>query len=85
MGEDVRERPVMDPQRSLPEQRILAVDDDPSVQAALGKALRKRGYHVDLSPSAEEALARMERTTYSLILLDVNLPGMSGIDAIPRI
>jgi len=61
------------------------VDDDPSVQAALLRALGKRGYQVEQATSAEQALEMMKGTGFDLIVLDVKLPGMSGIDAIPRI
>lgn len=67
------------------QERILVVDDDPSVQAALFKALGKRGYQVEQATSAEQALEMMKGTGFDLIVLDVKLPGMSGIDAIPRI
>jgi len=66
-------------------ERILVVDDDPSVQAALLRALGKRGYQVEQATSAEQALEMMKGTGFDLIVLDVKLPGMSGIDAIPRI
>jgi two-component system response regulator AtoC len=66
----------------LPEQ-ILVVDDDPSVQAALSKALVKRGFHVESVASAEAALGRLSRGPLDLVLLDVGLPGMSGLSALP--
>ncbi len=68
----------------MPE-RILVVDDDPGMQAALQEVLNKRGYEGDAAFSAEEALQKVARTSYDLILLDVRLPGISGIEAIPRI
>ncbi|NTV43086.1 MAG: sigma-54-dependent Fis family transcriptional regulator [Syntrophobacteraceae bacterium] len=68
----------------MPE-RILVVDDDPGMQAALQEVLKKRGYEGDSAFSAEEALQKVARGSYDLILLDVRLPGISGIEAIPQI
>lgn len=69
---------------SMPE-RILVVDDDPGMQAALREVLERRGYEGDSASSAEEAIQKVSRNSYDLILLDVKLPGISGIEAIPLI
>jgi two-component system response regulator AtoC len=66
----------------MPE-RILVVDDDESVQSALSKALTKRGYSVEQFGSAEPALEAMKGKPFDLVLLDVKLPGISGIEAFP--
>lgn len=68
----------------MPE-RILVVDDDAGMQAALQEVLAKRGYEGDSAFSAEEALEKTAVNSYDLILLDVRLPGISGLEAIPRI
>ena len=59
--------------------RILVVDDDPGMQLALLESLRKRGYDVEPARSAEEALQKVHHTVYDIIVLDMRLPGMSGI------
>ena len=65
---------------------ILVVDDDASIRFALSEALKKGGHpDVDTASSAEEALTKASRTNYDVILLDVRLPGMSGIEAIEHI
>jgi len=66
-------------------QRIIVVDDDPGMQEALREVLRKRGYEEEGAFSAEEALKKMADNSFDLILLDIKLPGMSGLDAIPLI
>ncbi|MEN6465973.1 MAG: sigma-54 dependent transcriptional regulator [Syntrophaceae bacterium] len=66
-------------------ERILVVDDDPGMHAALREFLKSRGYDEDGAFSAEEALEKLARNDYRLVLLDVKLPGMSGLDAIPQI
>ena len=64
-------------------EKILVIDDDQGIRYALSEALRKSGYLVDLANSAEEALQKIRTVPYELLLLDVRLPGMSGIDALP--
>ncbi len=67
----------------MPE-KILVVDDDGGMQSALGAVLKKRGYMGDSALSAEDALEKMALNRYDLILLDVRLPGMSGLEAIGK-
>lgn len=66
-------------------ERILVVDDDPGMHAALREVLRNRGYEEDGAFSAEEALEKLRQNPCDLILLDVKLPGISGLEAISRI
>ncbi|RMF38918.1 MAG: sigma-54-dependent Fis family transcriptional regulator [Planctomycetota bacterium] len=63
--------------------RALVVDDEPSICWALEKLLANEGLAVDTASSAEQALDRCRRGQYDLILLDVRLPGRSGLDALP--
>ncbi|MFH2012289.1 MAG: sigma-54 dependent transcriptional regulator [Pseudomonadota bacterium] len=66
-------------------EKILIVDDNPSIQLTLEGTLKKEGYEIEKVSSAEEALNRVKDFSFDIILLDVKLPGMSGIEAIPRI
>lgn len=59
---------------------ILVVDDEPSYRDALSVALRQEGFAVDTAADGMEALAQFDASRPSLVLLDVMLPGMSGID-----
>ncbi len=65
--------------------KILVVDDDQGIQFFLVEALTKKGYQVDSATSAEAAISKVEQDAFALILLDVKLPGMSGIDAIKKL
>ncbi len=65
--------------------RILVVDDDEQMRFVLGESLTRRQYEVMLVVSAEEALAALAHGAFDLILLDVRLPKMSGIDALDEI
>jgi CheY-like chemotaxis protein len=58
--------------------KILLIDDDPDVRVMMSKILRKEGYEVDTAADREEALAKLEETKPSVILLDVLLSGTDG-------
>jgi len=63
---------------------ILAVDDDPQMQFFLKEALQQN-YEVTVAGSAEDALAAIRGSRFDLILMDVRLPGMSGLDALHEV
>ena len=67
-------------ERRKPQRHILVVDDDRLVLAALADGLRGAGYRVTGAASGEEALAIAGRDAPDLALLDVRMPGMSGIE-----
>jgi two-component system KDP operon response regulator KdpE len=59
---------------------ILVVDDDPQIRRVMRVSLIAQGYEVDEARSGEEALARLRDHRYDLVLLDINLPGASGLE-----
>ncbi|MEO8260828.1 MAG: response regulator, partial [Acidobacteriota bacterium] len=64
---------------------ILIVDDEPGVRTALSGVLRDEGYEVDAVASGEACLERVTRIAVDLIVLDVWLPGMDGLDTLARL
>jgi len=62
--------------------RILAVDDEPQILRALATNLRARGYTVDLAGTGEAALTLAARKHPDLVILDLGLPGMDGVEVI---
>jgi diguanylate cyclase (GGDEF)-like protein len=64
----------------LSEIDVLIVEDDAVTRALLDRQIKKRGHHSTLCDSAEIALARLLERFYPIILLDVQLPGMSGLE-----
>ncbi len=64
---------------------ILVVDDESGIRASLQGILEDEGYEVTLADSGEAGLGRLESGNYGLVLLDIWLPGMSGIDVLKRI
>ncbi len=62
--------------------RVLAVDDEPPILRALATNLRARGYDVDLATTGEAALERASRHPPDVVILDLGLPGISGLEVI---
>jgi len=65
--------------------KILVVDDELSMREFLSILLEGEGYQVDHAESAEEALRQMEQGSYDLIISDVSMPGLDGIQLLSRI
>jgi two-component system, NtrC family, response regulator PilR len=65
--------------------KILIVDDELSMREFLSILLEREGYAVTAAASAEEALRVMESDPFDLVLSDVNMPGLSGIELLARI
>lgn len=60
--------------------RILVVDDDPQIRRAMKATLTARSYEVSDARTGDEALDKLRSEAYDLILLDVNMPGSSGME-----
>jgi two-component system nitrogen regulation response regulator NtrX len=65
--------------------RLLIVDDESGIRESLGALLRDEGYQVDAVPSGEECLESIEHRDYDLILLDVWLTGMDGLETLEKL
>jgi two-component system sensor histidine kinase/response regulator len=61
--------------------RILLVEDNVVNQQVAAGLLTRRGHHVTLAQDGREALTRLERDTYDLVLMDLQMPVMGGLDA----
>ncbi len=62
------------------EPRVLIVDDDSAIVRAYTRLIQARGYHVDTAPCAALALELLDRIEVDVILSDLAMPGMTGID-----
>ncbi len=76
---------VQEPQMRHSAARILVVDDEPYVSVVLARWLEMEGYRSAGVLSAREALARMEEAPFELVLSDIMMPGMSGIELLTEI
>ena len=61
---------------------ILVVDDQPAIVLSTKKRLVDQGFDVDTASSGEEALARIELKNYDIVILDINMPQMNGIQVL---
>ena len=62
--------------------RILIVDDESSIRLTLGALLQRAGYDVTAAENGAEAVALFERQTFDLMLVDLKMPGMDGMQVV---
>jgi DNA-binding response OmpR family regulator len=67
------------------EKRILVVDDDEAIRALLMTILRRRGFAVDIARNGAEALDRLSRCRYAVMLLDLMMPIVNGWEVLQRL
>jgi two-component system KDP operon response regulator KdpE len=65
--------------------RILVVDDEPQIRRVMRVTLTEKGYAITDARSGEEALEKLRTDRQDLVLLDMNMPGMGGLEACRRI
>ena len=65
--------------------RILVVDDEPDAVELLRDFLTGKGYEVSTAASGEEALKKVKKERPHLILLDIRMPGMNGLEVLRRV
>ena len=64
---------------------VLVVDDHESVRVAVGKSLEQRGWRAELAENARQALARLRRGGVNVVVADLKMPGMDGIELLKSI
>jgi len=64
---------------------ILVVDDEGAIRYSIGKTLQKIGYQVSMAASGEEALELMSSQSFDVVLTDVRMPGLTGVELLARI
>jgi DNA-binding response OmpR family regulator len=65
--------------------RILIVEDDVSLGKFLSRALKQKCFSVEVSLDGEAAWEALQNSTYDLVILDLNLPGMDGMELLKRV
>ncbi len=63
---------------------ILVVDDEPTICSLMNVFLTQRGYQVQIANSGEDALVLFQEAFPDIVLLDISMPGMRGIDVLRR-
>jgi putative nucleotidyltransferase with HDIG domain len=81
----LRPEPALVPRPAAPSQpRVLVVDDEETIRTALGRFLRARGYEVEVAESGIAALIMLERQRFAVMVCDVRMPGMTGLEVVPE-
>ena len=65
--------------------RILIIDDEEDIRESLETLLTIEGYSVDMAPNGTEGMARLERSFYDLVLLDLMMPDKSGMEVLAEV
>lgn len=66
-------------------ERVLVADDEESIRFVLKKAMEKKGYSVELAEDGIQALEKIKEERYSLIFMDIMMPGESGLDILTKV
>jgi len=64
---------------------VLIVDDEEGIRTSLGAYLSLEGYTVDVAEDGKKALELLRQTKFNIILLDINMPGMDGLETLKAI
>ncbi len=65
--------------------KIIVADDEESMRWVLSKALKRKGFTVDLARDGEEALSLIQANSYDLAILDIKMPGLSGLELLGKV
>ena len=77
--------PTSTPTDTRPATRLLIVDDEPDVRAAMARVFERAGFAVRLAASADEAIASLRTAPVDLLITDMIMPGLNGADLIRAI
>ena len=79
-------RAIEDASAAAPDalRRVLVVDDEETIRLALSRFLKQRGYEVETAGSGSAALDALSRRKYALMVCDLRMPGMTGIELLPH-
>jgi DNA-binding response OmpR family regulator len=65
--------------------RVLVVDDEPIIRKSLNRTLTAAGYKCREASNGQEALVLLHDVVFDLVLLDIGMPGMSGVELLPQL
>ena len=65
--------------------KLLIVDDEETLRILVRSELEERGYEVDEAESGEKALEKLRSNKYNLVILDIRMPGMDGMEVLKKI
>jgi len=65
--------------------RVLIVDDEEGIRLLYKEELEEEGYEVELASSGEEALKKLDSGQMDMVLLDIKMPGMDGVEVLRKL
>jgi DNA-binding response OmpR family regulator len=65
--------------------RVLIVDDEEGIRLLYKEELEEEGYEVEIACSGEEALKKLESGNLDMVLLDIKMPGMDGVEVLRKL
>jgi DNA-binding NtrC family response regulator len=83
--------PALDGGRDAPDgidhpgARLVIVDDEEPIRRMLARLLERHGYRCEVAPNGEQAKALLEQGDFDLVLTDMDMPGISGLDLILQV
>lgn len=79
-------RAIEDASSAAPDElrRVLVVDDEETIRLALSRFLKSRGFEVEIAGSGPAALELLSRKKFALMVCDLRMPGMTGIELLPH-
>lgn len=75
---------VQTTQPPAPAGRVLVVDDEESIRDLCARVLNRAGYNVITAPNGEDAVALLTREVFALVISDIRMPGISGLEVLER-
>jgi DNA-binding response OmpR family regulator/flavodoxin len=85
IARDQQEHPETSPSPQIKENSVLVIDDEMAVNNNIRKILAKKDYRVDQASSKDEALSKIAAKGYELVLLDLRMPGVHGLELLSAI
>jgi DNA-binding NtrC family response regulator len=70
---------------AMPRSTLLVIDDEPNILSSLRRALEIEGYGVEVAGSGPIGLAKLEERDIDMVLLDVMMPQMNGLDVLAKV
>ena len=84
-----RPKAAAEPKAAAPRKRaeitVLVVDDEINLTLAMRRLLSAEGYRTETANSGDEALRKVKEAHYDVVFLDVNMPGMNGLETFVRL
>ena len=68
-----------------PKVTILVIDDEKIIHESCGRVLQEEGFEVETALSGQEALEKLKKKRYNLVLSDIKMPGMNGIELLDKV